>query len=212
MTIVYFRATNNGLDQPKSRPSDAHSDLSASAIIKRFIGLLLILVMGRTISGSSSTAHRLTLRECFAKLELPKLPMSHSESNAQTHEELSDAPTFHVGEIVEQLYNVDYSSKVRILYPYKVEEVHNNGGNDVRYTIVRFVDGLRLRKLPESRLRQYLPYEEDTMAACNVGGYGKEHQLFPCFVQEYMSEEKEYRVRIDGEEMTLSVEMLQRHS
>ena len=212
MSIIYFRASNNGLDQPKSGPSDANTELTASAIIKRFRGLLLVLAVGSVISGSSATiSHRLTLREYLADLELPEPPKSQVST---AHDELSDAPTFHVGEIVEQIYN-DYSRKVRILYPYQVEEIHSSG--DIRYTIVRLEDGLRLEKLPESSLRQYLPYEIDTLALCNVGGHGKAQQLHPCFVQEYTKEEKEYRVRIDGEEHNLSIEMMvqnvmQRHS
>ena len=138
MRIIYFRASNNGLDQPKSGPSDANTELTASAIIKRFRGLLLILAVGSVISGSSATiSHRLTLRECLADLELPEPPKSQVST---AHDELSDAPTFHVGEIVEQIYN-DYSRKVRILYPYQVEEIHSSG--DIRYTIVRLEDGLR---------------------------------------------------------------------
>ena len=117
---------------------------------------------------------------------------------------------FHVGEIVEQTY-IDISRKVRILYPYQVEEIHSSGdSDDIRYTIVRLVDGLR-KELPESSLRQCLPYEIDTLALCNVGGHGKAQQLHPCFVQEYMKEEKEYRVRIDGEEHNLSIEMMQQN-
>ena len=212
MSIIYFRASNNGLDQPKSGPSDANAELSASAIAKRLIGLLAILLVGCAISGSSSISHRLTLRECLADFVLLELPKSHSESS--THDELSDAPTFHVGEIVEQIYNIDFSSKVRILYPYQVEEIlhSSGGGDDIRYTIVRLVDGRRLEKLPEATLRQYLPYEIDTMAACNVGGRGMAQRLLPCFVQEYMNEEREYRVRMDGGERNLSIEMLLRHS
>ena len=165
MSIIYFRASNSGLDQPKSGPSDANTELTSSAIAKRSIGLLAILLVGCAISGSSSISHRLTLRECLADFVLLELPKSHSESS--THDELSDAPTFHVGEIVEQIYNVDFSSKVRILYPYQVEEIHSSGdSDDIRYTIVRLFDGLRLEKLPEATLRQYLPYEIDTMAAC----------------------------------------------
>ena len=72
------------------------------------------------------------------------------------------------------------------------------------------MDGLR-KELPESSLRQYLPYEIDTLALCNVGGHGKAQQLHPCFVQEYMNEEKEYRVTIDGEEHNLSIEMMQQN-
>ena len=106
MSIIYFRASNNGLDQPKSGPSDANTELTAtaSAMIKRFRGLLLILAVGSAISGSSSISHRLTLRECLADLELPELPKSQVST---AHDELSDAPMFHVGEIVEQIY-IDY--------------------------------------------------------------------------------------------------------
>lgn len=87
-------------------------------------------------------------------------------------------------------------------------------GDDIRYTIVRLVDGLRVKEVPEFSLRQYLPYEKDTLAACNVGGYGRAQQLLPCSIQEYSDSFNEYRVRIEGEEAerNLPVEMLQRRA
>ena len=75
------------------------------------------------------------------------------------------------------------------------------------------VDGFRIREVTESSLREYQPYEEDAMAACNVSGHDEAQQLLPCFVQEY-TPSSGYRVRIEGEEADriLSIEKLQRHA
>ena len=71
-----------------------------------------------------------------------------------------------------------------------------------------------MEKLPEATLRQFLPYEIDTMAACNVGGFGKDEMLAPCFIQEYIPSSNEYRVRLEGEEMekNFPVDKLQPHA
>ena len=95
-------------------------------------------------------------------------------------------------------------------------------GDDILYTVVRLNDGHRAEQ-PESFLRKYMPYSQDTVAVCNVGGYGRAQKLVPCFVQEYCvplgksSSEHEkkleaeyiYRVKEEGLR-NLSIDKLQR--
>ena len=121
-------------------------------------------------------------------------------ADAEAVDQLVEAAKFRVGEVVEQIYNT-HSMRSRILYPLQVEEIHHpdRGEGMPQYTLVRLVDGYRVKRAPESSLRQYLPYSQDTVVACNVGGYGKTQILLPCSIQEYIpSSNYEYRVRIEG--------------
>ena len=158
---------------------------------------------------------------------------------AEVERKLMDAAKFKVGDVVEQIYNA-YSMKSRMLYPFVVEEItfaHNSEEEDssipemhytqewsdcggIRYTVVRLVDGFRMRQIPERSLRTYLPYREDANALCSIGGNGPSAQKFaPCTVGMYVVNEEgteateaRYRVRIRGEEedRTLSMDKLQR--
>lgn len=57
----------------------------------------------------------------------------------------------------------------------------------IRYTIVRLLDGYRLANIPESFLRLYVPYENDTSAICNLGGLDIGQELsVPCSIVEYV--------------------------
>ena len=203
-----------------------------SSSMKYLLGALLIVVAaGRVIARSSISLT--TLRPFALELHLADLLKSHRLHHEMNREDETPAVAkeliskFRVGDIVEQIYN-QYTVKNRVLYPFQVEEMHevsdeqdcttditlNDNCDSIRYTIIRLVDGHRVKRAPESSLRQYLPYEIDTMAACNVGGYGKDQTLAPCFIQEYIPSSNEYRVRIEGEEMeqNFPVDKLQRHA
>jgi len=153
------------------------------------------------------------------------------------------AAKFEVGGVVEQMYNAN-TLKNRILYPFRVEEVHfsswelddveenhhhqslnedwDRDSSDlryttappvgIRYTIVRLLDGFRVKQIPESFLRQYLPYPQDSKALCNVGGYGiGQERLVSCTIIDYILPPskpltgKEH-VRIKKEEEVLKAE------
>lgn len=136
---------------------------------------------------------------------------------------------FKVGDVVEQVYNA-HTRKSRILYPFRVEEIHfvqnpeyeeddidlsaydeipldlniNAECGGIRYSIVRLVDGFVIEHVPESSFRHYLPYSHDAKVLCNVGGYEPSNQLlFPCSIQEvYISSptELEYHVIVRDNE------------
>ena len=155
---------------------------------------------------------------------------------------------FQVGDVVEQLYNAN-TVKNRVLQPFQVEELHagpweedddsqslnedsdSELGNasvpliEARYTIVRLVDGFRVKQIPEPFLRKYVPYSQDSEALCNVGGCGiGKERIVSCTIIEYISPKKplagneekdvleaEYRVRIrEEEEIVLGLRKLQR--
>jgi len=148
----------------------------------------------------------------------------------KVEQRLQRVEKFQVGDVVEQMYNAN-TVKTRILYPFQVEEIHvgpndpqgvnENSDNDsnVQYTIVRLLDGFRVEKIPESFLRQYAPYPQDSKALCNVGEYGiGKERLVPCAIVDYIppikplmakeharikkeeEHEAEYRVRIREKE------------
>ena len=200
-------------------------------------------------------------------LKSHRLNQNHAAA-AAVEMKLRGAAKFNVGDAIEQLYNAN-TMRNRILYPFKVVDVHVTheerevgasrrlneepdedddeeededdappaGG--IRYTIVRLLDGYRAENIPESFLRRYVPYEQDTRALCNVGGYGmgQEH-MSPCSVVEYIPPEgleepsdddvyvrvkkeedvllSRYRVRTIREEgevvEVVSMEKIQRHA
>ena len=123
-----------------------------------------------------------------------------------------------------------YTTKNRVVYPYRVEEIHFAQESDeeeraidikdedccdaIRYTTVRLNDGHRVQLAQESYLRKYIPYSQDTVAVCNIGGYGTAQMLAPCSIQEYHPSSNEYIVRVEGEEeeQNLPVDKLLRNA
>ena len=84
----------------------------------------------------------------------------------------------------------------------KEEEIRDF--NEVRYTIVRLLDGRAVLKVRESSfLRAYLPYPPSAEALCNNGnggGYGTGmERMVPCSVLEYV-EPRPFVVEVDSNE------------
>lgn len=179
------------------------------------IGMILIYKLTRRVFNLE--------RHIIANGEVKRVILSrhHNDAaaDAEAVEQRVEAAKFRVGEVVEQIYNT-HSLRSRVLYPLQVEEINfteqdeDRGEAMPRYTLVRLVDGHRVERALESSLRQYLPYSQDTLAACNFGGYGKAQILLPCSIREYIQSSNEYRVRIEGEEVerNLPIEKLQRHA
>ena len=70
----------------------------------------------------------------------------------------------------------------------------------IRYATVRLNDGHRITTCTRIILEENIPYSQDTVAACNIGGYGMTQMLAPYSVQEYHPSSNEYIVRVEGEE------------
>ena len=215
--------------------------LSSMYLVTHLVEMILILFVARhAISRSYSiatTSHNLSREfELEKKLEeldvqradlLLELAKSHrlhlnEEAAKEADEKLLGSSKFKVGNVIEQIYNSS-SRKSRVLFPYRVTEIHFDQEADdemddsdlkdedcggIRYTIVRLSDGFKIERAPESFLREYLPYPQDARGVlCDVGGevgIMAEQLIIPCSVQEYimneeMSLEKAmYRVRLSG--------------
>jgi len=172
--------------------------------------------------------------ELLAEL-LVERDSSNRNCTAAAKEEklLQRVEKFQVGDVVEQIYNGN-TVKNRILYPFQVEkasvgpfdlqgasEDSDHDDIHVRYTLTRMVDGLQVEDIPESFLRHYSPYSQDSVSLCNLGknSAGRE-RVVACTIVDYIpaskslvARESEYRVKIrDGQEkeLILPIGMLNR--
>lgn len=176
----------------KPPSTDGNSNSAPSGSMKYLLGVLLLLVVAAEAASSAvSLTRQLTRREFELERQLADLIMSHRLHHEHHNEDAAPAAKeleqmlkmtakFQVGDIVEMIYN-EYTTKNRVVYPFRVEEIHevskeqdcatdvtlNDNSDGIQYTLIRLVDGRRLEKLPEATLRQYLPYEQNTRPHAN---------------------------------------------